>query len=385
MKLIKNIFSKQIKIYYICQYMQGYNKFCDVIHAMQQDPCINIKVLAFPEDISQFPKNTNLPFWKEKFGDIVINAVTEQGWFDLQKEKPDYVFVQRPYNNYLPSAYSTENIAKFTKLCYIPYGFNLLNIRDVSLNRSFLKDLYFFFAENTYEYNYVKKIMKEYGCGHYSIDLGYPALETELQNYFSHYSAFDQIPSQELKVIWTPRWSYDQALVKTTFFDYKEQMIQFFHKHQKMQLVFRPHPLAFQNFIAEGLMQKKEVTSFLKQFQYPNMFYDTASEYFQTFMDSDCLITDYSSIIIDYLILGKPIIMCTQDKHLFSELMHKIDKVCYQAKSFNDIENILKDLSCGKDPLKEKRKQLTSQLFKKNYIHTSKQIVECIKEDFFHH
>ena len=159
MHLINKIFKKKIKIYYICQFIQGYDKFASVVDIMKNDPNIDIKILAFPDDINDFPYNKELSFWQEKFGDIVINAISDDGWFNLYEQHPDYVFVQRPYNNYLPEEYSTDNMCRFTKLCYIPYGYALVDLREIVLNTSFLKNLYFFFADNKYEHAYAEEIM----------------------------------------------------------------------------------------------------------------------------------------------------------------------------------------------------------------------------------
>lgn len=187
-----------------------------------------------------------------------------------------------------------------------------------------------------------------------------------------------------LKVIWTPRWTTDKNLLQTTFFDYKDKMVTYFQNNKDSQLVFRPHPLAFKNFIDKNLMTQKQVQQYIEKFKEDNMVYDTESEYFETFKDSDVLITDFSSIIIDYFLLGKPIILCNQDKTTYMELMKKIDKVCYSAKNFKEIEKILKDLKSGYDPLKEKREQLSSELFhKEDKTSSSEKIVDCIKNDFY--
>ena len=65
MKLSKKIFKRKLKVYFICQYIQGYSKICDVINIMKNDSDINLKILAVPDDISKFPKNKELAFWKE--------------------------------------------------------------------------------------------------------------------------------------------------------------------------------------------------------------------------------------------------------------------------------------------------------------------------------
>lgn len=383
MNFFKKKIKKKIKIYYICQFVQGYDKICDVINKMKEDPDIDIKVLAFPDDIKNHPNNPELSFWREKFGNIVIDAVAGEGWFDLKQAKPYMVFVQRPYNNYLPEEYSTDNLAKFTKLCYIPYGYNLVNLHDVSLPEVFLKDLYFFFAENKYEYEYAKSIMDKYdNC--YSMNFGYPSFDKKLRNLEIKYSAFDKIKgNNKLKVIWTPRWTTDTKLFQTNFFNYKDNFVDYFKKNKNMQLVFRPHPFAFKNFIEKGLMTKEEVDTYLESYDLFNMVYDQESEYFETFKHSDVLVTDYSSVIVDYFILGKPIILCDSDKNRYSRVLEEINRVCYHANSFEDIKRILIDLKNGKDSLKEKRIKLSKELFMIDIDTTTNKIINAIKEDFY--
>lgn len=140
---------QKINIYYICQYVQGYNKISDVINAMIDDDDVDIHVLAFPTEINKFPKNEEFLFWKEKFGDCVINAIVDNNWYDLKKNKPDYVFVQRPYDDYLPDEYACKELSKYTKVCYIPYAFSLANLHNISLQRSFFgRHLYDFFRKS---------------------------------------------------------------------------------------------------------------------------------------------------------------------------------------------------------------------------------------------
>ena len=178
---------------------------------------------------------------------------------DLKKEKPDYVFIQRPYNNYLPYQYSTDVLSTYTKLCYIPYGYSLADLHSVCLPQSFINQLYFFFGENKYECEYVSKRMVD-DNRHYSKNFGYPSLDNEIMNISTETSAFSKLKSNnELKVIWTPRWTTNKDLFNTTFFKYKDSIVKYFNKNKDKKLVFRPHPLMFQNFINEKIMTKKEV------------------------------------------------------------------------------------------------------------------------------
>ena len=94
----------------------------------------------------------------------------------------------------------------------------------------------------------------------------------------------------------------DKRLYRSTFFEYKDKIIDYVNRNDKLKFVFRPHPLMFNNFINEGLMSKKEVKEYLDNFK-ENKVYDDQGDYFDTFRESDVLVTDFSSIIIDYFIL----------------------------------------------------------------------------------
>ena len=112
------------------------------------------------------------------------------------------------------------------------------------------------------------------------------------------------------------------------------------------------------------------------------MIYDKSSCYFNTFADSDVLITDFSSIIIDYFILNKPIILLDKEVNRYAPIMKEINKVCYHANNWDDIKKILKELE-KEDILKSKREKTINKLFCNYDGSTSRKIVKCIKNDFY--
>lgn len=375
----------KIKVFFICQWRQGYIKFYDVVKSMASDDKFDVNLLVVPENIEEYPKNKDLKYWEEVFEGInVINSITDKGWYSLKNEKPNYVFVQRPYNNYLPIEYATHEMCKYTKLCYIPYGYLLGDLRNVTVPGDFLKTLYFFFAENEYEQKYGEEMMKDFEGIHYSMNLGYPMLDRELKKIKEDHSAFLNAKiKDEFKIIYTPRWTMDKSLYSSTFFEYKDKFIDYVNKNNKIKYVFRPHPLMFNNFINEGLMSKKQVNEYLENFK-ENKVYDDQGDYFDTFRESDVLITDFSSIIIDYFILEKPIILCgNNDYNSFSEIMKKMVDTMYIANNWTEVEKYLNDLQQGKDPKKKDRNKILKMILEENDGRVSKKITECLKEDFY--
>lgn len=213
--------NKKINIILLCQYKQGYNKFVDVVKKMQNDIMFNVKVLAIPEDINKFPRNEDYIFWCSKFGDITINAIVNNKWYDLKKEKSDYIFIQRPYDNYLPQEYHISSLKQYSKICYIPYAFELMNLRNVAMPDFFVKSIDMFFCTQNEEYNYCKTIIRNANDGiqRYVYDIGYPSLYNIVKKAKEYNSAFSKIDKKNnFNVIWTPRWTIDDKLFKTSFF-----------------------------------------------------------------------------------------------------------------------------------------------------------------------
>ena len=127
--------------------MQNYTKF-------------NLKGLAIPENIKNFPTNEDYNFWYSKFGSITINAIINNKWYDLKKEKPDCVFIQRPYENYLPQEYHITSLKQYSKICYIPYAFELINLRNIAMPDFFVKSIDMFFCTQSEKYKYYNNIIK---------------------------------------------------------------------------------------------------------------------------------------------------------------------------------------------------------------------------------
>ena len=125
-----------------------------------------------------------------------------------------------------------------------------------------------------------------------------------------------------------------------------------------MDILLRPHPLMFGNFINAGVMTENEVTAYKRECELrSNLSLDSEKEYHATFWNSSVLICDYTSMIIEYYVTGNPIIFLTYDENIvYTDLMYDMLSGCYIVHDENELRDVLGDLICGVDPLAEKRK-----------------------------
>lgn len=95
-----------------------------------------------------------------------------------------------------------------------------------------------------------------------------------------------------------------------------------------IELVLRMHPI---NKPPRDLKDKIEITE--------NISFDTSDDILETLGDYDCLITDYSSIYIDFLLSGKPILFAPFDLDTYKnnerELYYDYEDVTLTPYSFN--------------------------------------------------
>ena len=107
-------------------------------------------------------------------------------------------------------------------------------------------------------------------------------------------------------------------------------------------------------------MSKEEVELYKKTLnKMENISLDNNKDYLIGFQESDILVTDFSSLIIEYFMMGKPIIYCGNLEALpFKELRDNV----YLANQWKDVIDVLEKLKRGIDPLKSRRLLVSKKL-----------------------
>lgn len=295
---------------------------------------------------------------------------------DLAKKNYDYIFYQSPYNEHMPKELQSKRLVKYTKICYIPYGFTGSNVfNGGNTNEAFFRNVYFWFGDVPEVRDILVKRfsnnVKE-GLQNFLL-LGYPA--------FEKYNIASNPNNKKLRILWTPRWSYHPVIGGSHFIEYKDRFVELSKKYKSINFAIRPHPMMFINFIKENRITNKDKEKYIKKLEKNNIFLSESREINEDCDDSDILITDYSSVIPMFFLTGKPIIYCKSNIELnvtFSEMFEGI----YIAENWEEVEKYVADIVIGNDYLKSKRISYIYKL-KEFHIGASKRIVNTIIGDFY--
>lgn len=367
----------KITMVFLVQDLTIWNKLKSVYVQLDSDERFSTWILAIPDDVTQSGDDNYGDLKKMYPGAQIIDAKEKDGWYDLKQLKPDYVFFQRPYDTYLPVPYRSANVAKYAKTCYLNYGYNFTDMANLSMAKIFFRNIHLFFAENEI---YQKKNIDRFKYSHKkgyrkSYNLGYPAFQDFMSQQESVHS------DGHYKVMWTPRWSEDVEVGGSNYFRFKDRMIDYIKDNKDTSLIFRPHPMLFSHSLEVGRMTEDEVKEYLKIFNENDRFlYDNGKEYADKFWESDVLVTDFSSVIMEYYLTGKPIVYCPTGMKI-NPFFKDILSVNYVADNWEDVDRILNRLKNGQDELKEARQKKVNQ-FIGDYKNISKRFANAIYEDY---
>ena len=347
-----------IKAAFIAQMPEVWDKQRDLFRYLMEDARFSPVIIYVREydfirkSISPEGRN-EIAFYIEQYGDDHVIDYFEHTDMDLSEY--DYLFYDRPYNNYLPEKLRSDSTVKDSRICLINYscrdGGGKFGYED------FAKDTYIWFASSVWEYNLHQE---EYKNRPYNqcADVGYPAFET-----------YHALITKEGKnrILWTPRWTYDETLGSSHFFEYIDAFIQFAKEHADVTVTIRPHPLMFAHLIEQKAITEEEVEQIKGRCADAGIRFDQNRIVADTFAETDILVTDYSSLIKMFLVMEKPVLYCPVNVEVneeFEELMQAM----YLTHSWEEIEKTLFALTAGEDSLKDIRKKMVSEILlrKKN-------------------
>lgn len=375
----KNKDNKVIKVGFIVQLEVLWDKQEPVFAEMHKNSDFEVKLLVVPKtDWSNLNKFDNYDnnFFLRKYPKEAIKVLDEHNNLcNIKDFNFDYVFFPRPYDTYLPEGLRSTDLVKITRCCYIPYGYSLSdNFNDCNVDNSFFDNIYMEFTESKYIQSLLYQKYKkscEKGIRHFEY-LGYPCLEKYL----------NIKPREKISTItWTPRWSYDIKHGGSNFIEYKDKFLNLCKKLPKdMKVIFRPHPLMFDELIKKNIISTEEKDNYIKELNSLNIKMDLENPIDFILEKTDLLITDLSSIITEFFLTNRPVIYCKKGIE-FNRSAKEFEQYMYVTTSWEEVEYYVFELLLERDILKSARREFIDMEFK-DIENSAKKIVDRIISDY---
>lgn len=370
--------NSKIKVAFIAQMPEIWDKESPIYEAMLADQEFDPVLVAIPPCYD--PENSTINteygesnYFLEKYPSC-IRAYNNGAWISLANYNFDYVFLQRPYDHYLPNGFRSYDLVRFTKVCYIPYGFVGADVfNGGNSDKTFFRNIYFSFLESEYMVDVLSKKFRTRSerKNHKILNAGYPALIP----YFS----FDKTENLHT-LMWTPRWSFDPVIGGSNFLNYKDCFIDTVKRYPDFRYIFRPHPLMFGEILNKGFMTQKEIDNYIAELEAIGVVYDKNTPLVESLKSVDVLITDFSTIIIQFFLTGRPIIYCESCIEL-NKTYQKMKKGMYLVNSNEDFIDSVSNISRKGDYLKSTRDEIIRGGFGQ-HLNSINYILNAIKNDY---
>lgn len=341
---------EKIVIVFMMYMPEVWNSFKSIYEYAVSDDRFDAYILAQPRlstlgcEESEW-KNEAYAYLSREYSSV-INAYDQKKkeWFDLKELNPDYVIYARPYCPEYYNLYRPEKVREYSKVCFTSYGYDMTNDKVTShiYSGDFLRYCSVVFApsrtiaemlENKYMYEIKKGYLKVANLGFARFDL--------LQD-----KNVGTQSNGRVKILWTPRWTSEDDLdhMKSNFLKFKDKFIAFIDAHTDYELVIRPHPLMFANYIQKGIMSEQEVQDLLENCsRQERIRFDFEKDYLKEVKTTDLFVSDFTSLLIEFFATGNPVIYCDSTENFFEECK-EIIPFMYKAEEWDEVECLLVEM-----------------------------------------
>ena len=373
---------KELKIVFYMKNPEVWNSVKTVYEAALNRNDVQVYLLAIPPYRNgkwDLQDERSYRFCLEVAGERTIRAYNPETceWFALEELAPDYVVLDKPYNHELPEMYRMEKISQFTKICYIPYGYTYLNtpLLNVLNNPVLLRYASMIFADSdtTYQYCRNRLWLSEKLNKQRVYNIGYPRFDLSVKNKKSK--------DERLTVMWIPRWTLGESEkdsnFPSSFLKIKDWFVDFVEKNKNILGIIRPHPLMFEHYIEAGKMSREEVDEYKRRISdTENLRLDEDADYLKCLRSADILIADFSSIVYEFFVTGKPIIFIGKENQGIYDSF-------YHAMNAEQVQKWLEELLAGKDSKMDMREKQINRFLKELNGKAGKRILEVIIQDYY--
>lgn len=216
---------------------------------------------------------------------------------NLEKYNIDYAFFTQPYSNLLCKEYSFEKL-KNALLCYVPYGFYVLN-EKFCYDSLLIKIAW----KNFYPTTECIKNSERFNTRTDNISItGYPGYDM-----YKKASSFVWKDNKRKRIIWAPHHSVEEKgwLHLSCFIQIHDYMLDLAKRYEDQIIIaFKPHPHLYSSLCRTWGKEKTD-DYYTKWKEIDNGILCESGNY-SLFKDSDAMIHDSGSFIMEYFYTNNP-------------------------------------------------------------------------------
>ena len=381
--------SRPIRVVFLSFYFEAWDALAEIYQLMLADPRFEPTVISIPRrltgettysgeaEVSAFYDSLGIKHLRFDFEDSAIG--TEK----LRAMKPDYVFLNYPWQRNYQPGYRAEVLSEFTKVCQVPYySFALVNepgIEDVApylyTQRSHQLSSLIFTQDVAVVEAYSRTSR---GDSHVHLT-GSPKIDSLVSRAVieSH---------DRYRLVWAPHHSYSPHWLNFgTFAQMHHEMLQFAKARTEIDIIMRPHPFMFGTLVDREVLSQHELENWLQAWNaLPNTSIETGGDFATLFKSADLLLTDGISFLAEYpLITGKPAVFLENTDHWkFSPIGEIAARANWRISGFGEF--VAKFEEIRQNGLGDYSKQLEALRLAANPHpgQAARRIVEIVRADF---
>lgn len=283
--------------------------------------------------------------------------------YSLEEDCPDLAFFSQPYESCTVKQFWPEYIAQYTRLVYLPY---YLKSHAVTV-----KDLQDYYKMGTFYWSWKVLFASEKEGADYrrfsphkganELSIGIPKLDWLVnlpEEYPARPAGWERLEGKTV-FLWNSWYNYVGFSLRFT-----DDIFAWFQAHEDCALIWRPHPMTdtttklyFPAHYPTLLENMRKIESL------PNAVIDREASYRAAYYYSDAMISDYSSLLFQYIFMDKPALLIDSPSLRTPTIEYVSPRWIEQADSAADIAAFMERIRAGTDRKAELRKVARRQDF----------------------
>lgn len=317
------------------------------------DSKFDVNVLLFKrKDQENENQNKNFNIGLKGLQDRGINVIPVIDGCDENIEVADVLFYLTPYDGTLSPKFQFKNLPLDKMICYIHYGL------VTGYSTLVLPIRYLAWKEFVFDKTH-KDVLDELfdRDPSFSIYTGCPKIDYLYEN-----KKIKSYNEKEIKtIIWAPHWAINDGVMYSTFRENYKFFLEYAKKNANIRWIVKPHPNLFFSAVTSGVFENDaEFRQYLEEWEgLSNAKVIVGGNYQESFCESDAMILDSSSFILEYQYVDKPMLFLRRDTQKFNELTASVIDASYSVAGddLQGIENFINDVVLNGDDYKRKERE----------------------------